>query len=109
MMIEAFSHQIFLSGWVCARIALLFRTLGEEIYQVVARIAKSFAPTQIHADPHPGNMLVRRRPCAEHRESRSHTLTDTQLVILDHGSSKLPSAALEVREAYELLDVQGCI
>mmetsp|Transcript_21358 Transcript_21358/g.48244 ORF Transcript_21358/g.48244 Transcript_21358/m.48244 type:complete len:589 (-) Transcript_21358:52-1818(-) len=45
LMVEAFSRQIFLSGFV-------------------------------HADPHPGNMLVRRRP-----NSR-----ETQLVILDHGS-----------------------
>lgn len=44
IMVESFSHQIFVSGFV-------------------------------HADPHPGNILVRRKPGT----------AVTQLVLLDHG------------------------
>eukprot|EP00284_Hemiselmis_tepida_P008096 CAMPEP_0174923976 /NCGR_PEP_ID=MMETSP1355-20121228/6940_1 /TAXON_ID=464990 /ORGANISM="Hemiselmis tepida, Strain CCMP443" /LENGTH=442 /DNA_ID=CAMNT_0016169717 /DNA_START=191 /DNA_END=1515 /DNA_ORIENTATION=- len=46
IMVDAFSHQIFVSGFV-------------------------------HADPHPGNILVRRRPGGGPR--------DPQIVLLDHG------------------------
>ncbi|KAJ1469429.1 ABC1 family-domain-containing protein [Baffinella frigidus] len=54
MMVEAFSHQIFLSGW-------------------------------IHADPHPGNMLVRRKPEKVGGSAGGRGGGATQLVILDHG------------------------
>ncbi len=54
-----------------------------EVYcQVSAFADQIFRTGFVHADPHPGNLLVRRRPGSEGDGRRR---ANTQLVILDHG------------------------